>query len=114
MQNILRVVTKARWLTSDDNTRLYEEKLEHTRKDNEAKEKRKVETEKRKLQKNLECKKGGARTRSGTTRMTNQRTQRHSIKTRGGKHGSFFRPADQETKEQHKQFELDNTPNEEY
>lgn len=39
---------------------------------------------------------------------------RHSIKTRGGKHGSFFRSADQETKEQHKQFEFDNTPNEEH
>lgn len=75
MQTILTVVTKARWFTSDDNIRLYEEKLDHTRKDNEAKQKRKVETEKRKLQKNLECKKGGARTRSGTTRMTNQRTQ---------------------------------------
>ena len=34
-----------RWLTSDKHIRLYEEKVEKIRKDNEAKEKRKAESE---------------------------------------------------------------------
>ena len=68
---------------------------------------------KEKSKKNLECKRGGTRTRSGITRLTNQRTQRHPIKTRGGKQGSFFRPADKETKERI-QFELVSTPKEEH
>ena len=46
------------------------------------------------------CKRGGVRTRGGITRLTHQRTERHPIKARGGKQGSFFRPADKETKEQ--------------
>ena len=85
-------------MTCDKQIRLYEEKLEKIKKDNEGKEKRKEEREKMRLKKRTR----GARKRGGSTRMTNQRTQRHPIKTCGGKQGSFFRPADQETKDQHK------------
>ena len=67
-----------RWLTSDKYIRLYEEKVEKIRKDNEAKEKRKAESEQRKIKKNLECKRGGVRTRGG---LTHQRTQRQPIQT---------------------------------
>ena len=43
MQTIPRVVTKGRWLTSDEHIRLYEQKVKKIRKDNEAKEKRKAD-----------------------------------------------------------------------
>ena len=62
---------------------------------------------KKKIQKNLECKRGSVRTRGG---LTHQRTQRHQIKTRGSKQGSFYRLAYKEIKEQRIQFELFNTP----
>ena len=52
--------------------------MEKIRKDNEAKEKRKAESEQRKIKKNLECKRGGVRTRGG---LMHQRTQRQPIQT---------------------------------
>ena len=45
-QTIPRVITKGRWLASDEHTRLYEEKLDKIWKDNEAKEKWKAESAK--------------------------------------------------------------------
>ena len=65
-------MTKVRWLTSDEYIRLYEEKLDKIRKDNEAKEKGKAEREQRKIEKNLERKRGGVRTRGEITRLKNQ------------------------------------------
>ena len=96
MQTIPRVVTKGRWLTSDEHIRLYEQKVKKIRKENEAKEKRKADREQRKIENNIGCKRGGVRTRVG---LTHQKAQRLAIKTRWGKQGSFFRPADKEIKE---------------
>ena len=99
-------------MTSDEHIKLYEEKFERLKKDKEAKEKRKAEREQRMLEKDLECRRGGANTRGGITRLTNQRTQRNTIKTRGGKQGSFFRPAEKESKEEHTRYKSVNTPEE--
>ena len=106
-----KVITKSRWLTSDEHIKLYKEKLEKLKKD-KAKEKRKAEREQGMLEKDLECRRGGARTRGGITRLTNQRTQRKTIKTSGGKQGSFFRPAEKESKEEHSRYKSVNTPEE--
>ena len=77
--------------------------MKKIRKDNEGKEKRKADREQRKIKNNIGCKRGGVRTRGG---LTHQRTQRLPIKTRWGKQGSSFRPADKEIKEYRIQFEL--------
>ena len=63
------------------------------------------------LEMDLECRRGGARTRGGITWLTNQRTQRNIIKTHGGKQGSFFRLAEKESKELTR-YKSVNTPEE--
>lgn len=59
------------------NIRLHEEKLDRIGKCNEAKEKWKAEREQTKLEKDLECKRGGAKTRGEITQLTNTETNKN-------------------------------------
>ena len=56
MQTIPRVVIKGRWFTSDEDIRLYKEKVEKIRNDIEAKERRKAERQQKKIKKILNVK----------------------------------------------------------
>ena len=86
----------------------YEEKLEKIKKKMMQRKRGKQKEKKRNLKKILNAKE---EVLEQEVELLEWRTKAlwHPIKTCGGKQGSFFRPADQGTKEQHKQFESENT-----
>ena len=108
MQSNPRVVTKAHWLILVMST------LGSTRKSWTRSRKTLKQRQQGRLTENKENLKKllNAKEEVLEQEVELQRTQRHPIKTCGGKQGSFFRIADKETKEQHIQFELVNTAEE--